>query len=236
MTAVDNAARLPLLEARGLEFHYPGGFRLGPLDLRLQAGELVSLSGEPGAGKSTLLRLLAARLRPDAGSLLFRQEPLRDRRPSSLAAWRRRLGILDQGPLAAGHRSTRELMTLALAARGLGVRARRHESTRILGELGLLARADQPCAGLSSGQARWSQLALSLCGLPELLLLDEPLAHLSPEQQRELMEMLGRLAARGAAVLYCRHGDLAAPEDGARHLALTGGHLLEMPSSGRRSP
>jgi ABC-2 type transport system ATP-binding protein len=221
------APGLPLLEARGVEFQYPGGFRLGPLDLRLRAGELVCLSGEPGSGKSTLLRLLAARLRPDVGALLFRQEPLADHRPAGLAAWRRRLGIMDQGGLGALHRSTRELVALALAARGLGARTRRREGARIMGELGLLARADLPCGQLSTGQARWVQLALALCGLPELLLLDEPLAHLSPEHQAEFMTTLRRVAARGTAVLFCRHGDPALDGGSLRCLRLAGGRLTE---------
>jgi ABC-type multidrug transport system ATPase subunit len=227
-----NPATLPLLEARGLEFQYPGGFRLGPLDLRLFAGELVSLEGEPGAGKSTLLRLLAARQRPEAGTLLLRQEPLAGRRLTELAAWRRRLGLLDQDAGLPAQRSPRELLRLALAAHGLGARQRRQESMRILGETGLLARADLPCGSLSTGQGRWVQLALALCGLPELLLLDEPLAHLSPDHQVEMVASLRRLARRGMAVLFCGHGAIPGRREDVRRLRLERGRLAELPAAG----
>lgn len=228
------APGLPLLEARGLEFGYPDGFRLGPLDLRLHAGEIVALSGEPGAGKSTLLSLLAARRPAERGTLLYRQQPLGARTPRALSAWRRRLGVLEQGALPVPDRSPRDLLHLALAVRGMGGRARRHEATRLLGETGLLARADQPCGALSTGQSRWAQLALALAGLPDVLLLDEPLAHLSPAHQKELVEFLDRLARRGAAVLLCAHGVADALPAGTRRLHLAGG-CLQSGNGGRRT-
>jgi ABC-type multidrug transport system ATPase subunit len=224
---------LPLLEARGLEFSYPGGFRLGPLDLRLQAGEVVALEGEPGAGKSTLLRLLQGRLRPSAGHLLFRQEPLRLSSAQDGAQWRRCLGVLDQGIPLPALRSPRELVRLSLAVHGQGARERRREATRILGEAGLLARAEQPCGTLSTGQSRWVHLALAMCGVPELMLLDEPLAHLSPDQQAAMVRVLERQALRGTAVLFCRHGDAAA-HGALRRLRLEQGRLIEEKGVGGR--
>jgi ABC-type multidrug transport system ATPase subunit len=224
MNAGSPAAQLPVLEVRGLAFEYPGGFRLGPLDLRLLPGELAALSGEPGVGKSTLLRLLAARLPAQSGTLLFRQEPL-EWNPKHVAGWRRHLGILDQSVTLPGQRSTRELLRLSLAARGLNGKARRHEAMRILGETGQLPRADLPCGNLSTGQSRWAQLALALSGLPDLLLLDEPFAHLSPDHQDELLAFLIRQAARGTAILFCLHGDQPRLPEGVRRLRLEGGRL-----------
>lgn len=227
------SAPLPLLEARGLEFSYPGSFRLGPLDLRLHAGEVVSLEGEPGSGKSTLLRLLQGRLRPSAGLLLYRQEPLSLGLPEEQAAWRRCLGVLDQTVLLPASRNPRDLVRLSLAVHGQGAREGRREATRILGETGLLARAEQICGTLSTGQSRWVQLALALCGLPEVMLLDEPLAHLSPEQQRGMLEVLARQARRGTAVLFSRHGDAASAGE-VRRLRLEQGRVVEDRESGGR--
>lgn len=224
---------LPLLEARGLEFCYPGGFRLGPLDMRLFAGEVVALEGEPGAGKSTLLRLLQGRLRHTGGHLLFRQEPLRLENPQDAAQWRRCLGVLDQSLQLPAHRSARDLVRLTLAVHGQGTRESRREATRILGETGLLARAEQACGTLSTGQSRWVHLALALCGVPELMLLDEPLAHLSPDQQDAMMRVLERQALRGTAVLFCRHGD-AATHGKLRRLRLEQGRLVEEKGAGGR--
>jgi ABC-type multidrug transport system ATPase subunit len=220
-----NGAR-PLLEARDLQFEYPGGFRLGPLQLRLFPGELTALSGEPGSGKSTLLKLLAARLEVQSGTLLFRQEPLGDSLRGH-CAWRRRLGVMDQALALPSGRSLRELLHLCLAARGMGGRARRAEVMRLLGETGQLARADQPCGNLSTGQARWAQLALAQCGVPDLLLLDEPFAHLSPDHQEDLLTYLRRLAARGTAILLCTHGGQPRLPVETRRLRLLDGRLLE---------
>jgi len=232
MSSLQSSA-LPVLEARALEFTYPGGFRLGPVDLRLHAEEVVALEGEPGAGKSTLLKLLQGRLQPTGGVLLFRQEPLSLGRPNEQAAWRRCLGVLDQTVQLPAQRTARELVRLSLAVHGHGARERRREAMRILGETGLLTRADQICGTLSTGQSRWVQLALALCGLPDVMLLDEPLAHLSPDQQEAMLGVLKRQARRGTGVLFCRHGDAARDGD-VRRLRLEQGRVVEDAIRGAR--
>jgi ABC-type multidrug transport system ATPase subunit len=224
-----------LLEVRDLTLRRRG-FVLGPLNLRLQAGELLILTGPAGAGKSTLLRLLALRERPDEGRLLHRQLPVPARNAVDIAAWRRRLGIVDQQGLLLPERSLREQMALLAGARGRRRAEARRDGMRVLTDLGLHALADRPCGQLSTGQQRWCQLALALCGSPELLLLDEPLAQLPAATRRELFEQIRRCCGRGAAALLCSHDEDLIEQGSARVLRLAAGRLAEERRAARRTP
>ncbi len=214
-----------LLEARGLSYDYGEGFRLPPVSLTLRRGELLVIHGPSGAGKSTLIRLLCGLLPSPTGRLLYRGEPVDCGSPDRLAAFRRRIGIVEpRRPLPTG-RSLRSLLDLALQARGLSSDARRRQCVRLLGQVGLSARAQADPATLSEGELRRAQLALALGGHPELLLLDEPLSNLPAEVRDQIFAELKSLRSRGTAILLSSH-DTRLQEEG-RLLRMEHGRLEE---------
>ncbi|MCB9473818.1 MAG: ATP-binding cassette domain-containing protein [Candidatus Delongbacteria bacterium] len=221
----------PLLEARGLAFRYPGGFGVGPLDLQLRPGELLLLAGPSGAGKSTLLDLLAGSLSPASGRLLFRQSAVLRTPLSALAAYRRRIGIVDHRGSLLADRSLRENLDFALAARGVTAGARRRERLQLLGRLGLLGLQDQKPATLSTGEGRRAQLALALSGNPDALLLDEPLGNLPREIRQDLFQQLLELRRAGTAILMTTHDDELLGSGEGRVLRMDHGRLSAAPGS-----
>jgi heme exporter protein A len=128
--------------------------------------------GANGAGKSTLLRVLSTLLRPHAGSLRVLGEPL----PARAWAVRGRVGLLAHEPLLYRDLSGRE--NLRFPARLHGVEPRRVEG--LLDRVGLGARADDPVRTLSRGMVQRLAVCRAVLHEPELLLLDEPRAHLDP--------------------------------------------------------
>jgi branched-chain amino acid transport system ATP-binding protein len=200
------------LRAEGLRKSFGGLRAVAGVDLDLRPAELHAVIGPNGAGKTTLVNLVGGELRPDAGRVLLGG---RDVTRLSVAA-RARLGLgrgfqvprLFLGTDALGH-----ALTGALAARGRGFGCWRDpardpalvEAAReALAQVGLAGFEERPVASLSHGQRRRVELATVLAARPRVLLLDEPLAGLGPEEGAALVRLLAALR-RGHAILLVEH-------------------------------
>lgn len=185
---------------------------LGPLDLRLQAGERVALTGPNGAGKSTLLRCIAGTLSPSAGTVT-----VAGHRASTIAA-KRCLGVSFSQERSFYLRLTgiENLLTFASLREG---RARGHARVeQVLAELELHDIAARRIDRCSSGMVQQLSIARALLASPPLLLLDEPTRSMDAAAVDRLWAALDRRP--GAALIIATHRteDVARCE---RHLALT---------------
>lgn len=196
----------PVLELRQVVKRFGDAATVGPVSLRVSAGETVALLGPSGSGKSTLLRVALGLLPPDEGEARFLGAPIG---PADHAA-RRAIGHVVQGGGLFPHLTAAG--NAALVARHLGWPAERTRAR--LAELSALARlpvdalARHPRA-LSGGQAQRIGLMRALMLDPPLLLLDEPLGALDPITRAELQEDLrAAFRALGKTVVLVTH-DLA---------------------------
>jgi branched-chain amino acid transport system ATP-binding protein len=206
----------PLLRIEGLAKHFGGVIASDDITLEVAAGELHAIIGPNGAGKTTLIGQLAGELAPDAGRVVFagqditrlavpRRSALGLARSFQITSLFPELTTLDNVALAvqahAGHsfhfwrpaRSAAELREPARAA---------------LSRVGLGARSDTIVSRLSHGEHRQLELAMALATKPRLLLLDEPMAGLGPEESARMVELLRELK-REVAILLIEH-DMAA--------------------------
>jgi len=183
-----------------------GPLRLGPFDLRLQAGERVAILGPSGAGKSSLLKLIAGEHPMAAGSISLDGQPLPQWRPAALA---QRRAVLPQTSGVAFGLPVELVVSLGRVAREGDPQQR-----AIVREALILARADHLAArrfdSLSGGEQARVQLARVFAQLWDirqgLLLVDEPLAALDPGLALELMDAMQRFATeRGHALLAVLH-------------------------------
>jgi iron complex transport system ATP-binding protein len=221
----------PLLSARGLSWSAAGRVILEPLDLDVRRGECLVVVGPNGAGKTTLLRLLTGLLRPAAGEVCYRGEPLAALSRREVA---RRVAYVPQirparVPLAVGevvllgrfvHLSRWQL---APSARDF---AAVDEALRLVGIEELRAR---PVDELSGGERQAVFIAAAVAQQSEILVLDEPTLHLDARHQRELAALLLRLRAEaGRTVVLASHDLNLAALLGDRLLALALGRALAL--------
>jgi ABC-2 type transport system ATP-binding protein len=189
----------PILRVEGLAKRFGHFTALRGLSFTVAPGETVGLLGRNGAGKSTALKILCNLIRADAGQAWLRGEPMLGTRR---VAQRRLLGAVVEAPRFYPQLSGRR--NLALVARLLGVGRERVEEQ--LARVDLLERADVRCGAYSMGMKQRLGLAAAFLHRPPLVILDEPTTGLDPVGQRQLRDLIRRLAGeQGVGVLLCSH-------------------------------
>ncbi|HUP87468.1 MAG TPA: metal ABC transporter ATP-binding protein [Acidimicrobiales bacterium] len=217
----------PVLAAADLTFSYGSTRVLDGVSLAVAPGEFVALAGPNGSGKSTLLRLLLGLTTPESGSVELLGAP-----PTRLAE-RWRLGYVPQRAIVPEHLpATVEEVVAAgcLSRRGWrrGLRAGdRVDVAHALESVALTERAGDPLRELSGGQQQRVLIAKALVSRPDLLILDEPVAGVDTESQRQFRDALVHLVHdHGSAVLLVSHELGAVATDLDRVLVLRRGRIV----------
>lgn len=223
-----------LVEFRGVEFAYPPaergasrGFRLGPLDLAIDAGRIVAVIGPNSAGKTTLIRLLTRVVDPVRGAILLDGRLVAELGRRELA---RAVAVVHQDVPHGLPFSVGELVLMGRYPHGAGRLFESREDLTIargaMAALDLLSLASAPVASLSGGERQRVMLARALAQQPRLLVLDEPTAHLDLRHQVECAALLRRLhTEQGLAILLVTHDLALAAELGEQVLLLGGGRV-----------
>jgi branched-chain amino acid transport system ATP-binding protein len=201
----------PLLRTEALSRSFGSLRAVDRVDLTMRAGELRSIIGPNGAGKTTFFRLISGEMAPSGGRVWFKGRDITGLPQHAVA----RLGISKSYQITNvfPHLSVHENVRVAVqgwarsfnfwsrADRLPEVAQRAHE---ILRTVGLTARAALLAAHLSHGEKRHLEIGIALAGDPELLLLDEPTAGMSPEETDETMRLIRELTA-GRTVVLVEH-------------------------------
>jgi len=169
---------------------------LNNVDLAVEQGEFVAITGASGSGKSTLLHLLGGIARPTAGSVLLEGVDLASLDDDALArVRRRRIGFVFQRYNLLPELSLVENVALPLALDGMAS-ARSEEAARAaLETVGLSNRAEHRPDELSGGEQQRGAIARALVAEPAIVLADEPTGALDSVNSRRVIELLMRLAA-----------------------------------------
>jgi energy-coupling factor transport system ATP-binding protein len=196
----------------------------------LEKGEFVALIGENGAGKSTLCRLCNGLLKPSSGLVLAAGQDTKSVKTSILA---RKIGYLFQNPdrqLCQNTVRDEILFGLEYAFAGAGFSSSRLETEKnkrcdeMLSLFNLDGKRDP--FGLSRGERQQAALASVLARKPELLVLDEPTTGLDYRECMNIMGIVSRLHAEGAAILMISHDMEVVSDFAQRALVLNRGRLI----------
>jgi putative ABC transport system ATP-binding protein len=204
------------LRLRDVTIEYSsGGYVVRPisaLDLDVADGELVLLLGASGCGKTTLLCALAALLRPARGSIRLDDTEVTELRGTALAEYRRRtIGVVYQSFNLIPSLNALDNVAIASWNAGASGRAGRARAREVLEPLGLTQRLRHRPSDLSGGEQQRVAIARALCLEPQILLADEPTAHLDELQVEGVLRLLREAARPGRLVIVATHDDRLVP-------------------------
>ena len=192
------------VQLRGLRREFGDRAALDGVELRLRRGESLAVLGPNGSGKSTLLRILAGLLRPSGGDVSVLGCIL----PKETHRIRGRVGYLGHEPLLYRALSPRENLELAGALHGLDPEACDSRIDALLEAVGMTSRGRDRVAELSAGMRQRVDICRAVLHEPELLLLDEPDAHLDAEARRRIAPLVA--AGDGRTRVVVSHDRTAA--------------------------
>jgi branched-chain amino acid transport system ATP-binding protein len=203
---------IALLEISGLKRHFGGLWATNGVDLDVATGEIHALIGPNGAGKTTLIHLISGALLPDAGTLQFAGTDITRRSIHDRVA--RGITRSYQITQVFPHLSLLENVRLAVQSRwrdwGSSLRFWRPASADVqmieeaeawLARVGLAAAVSQWACDVSHGERRALELAMALATRPRLLLLDEPMAGMGPEESEHMAQLIASLKGEQTVLL-----------------------------------
>ena len=201
-----------MLELKSVSKHFGGVTATDEVTLDVRAGEVHALIGPNGAGKTTLVAQIAGDLASDRGTIAFggadvTRTPQHERVHAGLARSYQvtsifgRFSVLDNLALAVQARSGSSFSFWRPVASESSLE---QEARALIVEIGLSGREDAVAATLSHGEQRALEVGLALATRPRLVLLDEPMAGMGPEESRAMIALIERVRAR-VAVLLVEH-------------------------------
>lgn len=186
------------LELIGISKRF-SGFTLGPLDIRVETDNTLVIVGPTGSGKTTILNLITGLVKPDSGSILLNGIDITNN-PVHL----RRTGYIFQKPSLLPHLDVYENIVFGLAKKD-----RNKKGAQVIGlldHLGISHLIRRNISDLSGGELQKISLARTLVTDPQVILMDEPLAHIDQLMQKSLrLELRKILKIRKVPSIYVTH-------------------------------
>jgi len=203
----------PLLFVDGLSKSFGGLAALDQVDLTVQAGEIHALIGPNGAGKTTLIHHISGAMQADAGRIVFdghdvTKDALHQRARQGLVRSYQVTSVFPdlsvQDNLALAILATEE-SSFGFWRAASAERVRYAQADAMAERIGLAHHRMQAAGALSHGAQRQLEVGLVLCTNPKLMLLDEPMAGMGPDESQRMVELLQSLRAATTTILLVEH-------------------------------
>jgi branched-chain amino acid transport system ATP-binding protein len=201
-----------MLEIKGLHKNFAGFQAIANVYFTLEEGERHAIIGPNGAGKTTFFNLITGHLQPSAGTVTFRGEAITGLPPYRIVkrgiarSFQRiniypRMTVFENVQVALIARDNRHLRLFTPAWK-----LNLEETAELLDLVHLADQRDEIAGELAYGRQKQLELAISLAANPQVLLLDEPTAGMSPTETADSIQLIDRVAkARGLTLLFTEH-------------------------------
>ncbi|WIG56587.1 MAG: Cell-division-associated, ABC-transporter-like signaling protein FtsE [Rhodanobacteraceae bacterium] len=207
---------------------YPEGREaLIDVSFKVEAGEMLFVTGHSGAGKTTLLKLIALIERPSGGAIEVHGRDLARVRRRGIPGLRRDIGMVFQDHRLLMDRSVADNVALPLVIAGIPHEERGKRVRGALEKVGLAGRGKDAPAGLSTGEQQRVGIARAIVARPALIIADEPTGNLDPQLSEEIMQLFVSLRQTGSTILIASHDLALLKRMKQRVIVLDHGHLID---------
>ena len=200
---------------------------LRAVNLSIERGEFVFITGPSGSGKSTLLQLVYRKLSADEGSIQFCGRDLGRLTHDSIPYLRRNMGVVFQDFKVIPHWTVFENVAIALEILDMPQRLVRSRVSEALERVGLSGRGEDRTGCLSGGEQQRVAIARAIVSEPALLIADEPTGNLDPTLALDILTLFEEINQAGTTVLFATHDHSLLAARAHRLLVLDEGRLTE---------
>ncbi|SEF58005.1 cell division ATP-binding protein FtsE [Nitrosomonas ureae] len=216
----------PMITFKNVSKRYPDGYiALNNVELEVESGEMVFLTGHSGAGKSTLLKLIAAIERPTSGVIAISGQNIAQLKSAAIPYLRRKIGFIFQDHKLLFDRNVFENVLLPLQISDFDNNTAMSRVRAALDKVGLLKKEKVMPITLSGGERQRLCIARAVVHRPAILIADEPTGNLDIEYARDIMAMFKSFNQVGVTILIATHDASLLDDTQHRILSLKQGKL-----------
>ncbi|MEZ4819288.1 MAG: cell division ATP-binding protein FtsE [Bdellovibrionota bacterium] len=198
------------------------------IDLHIDRGEFVFLTGKSGSGKTTLMKMIFCQERPNTGQIVIDGRNVARMTRTNIAFLRRTIGVVFQDFKLINSLNVFENIAITLKVLGLSKTDIQQKVTRTLSRVGLERFSKAFPLELSGGEQQRVAIARALVNDPKILLADEPTGNLDPSLSLEILELFQNIHIRGTTILMATHEKSLVERANVRELHIDAGRIVDV--------